>query len=30
MEFEIAPKAEHATAVTLFQNDKQFRCLRKR
>jgi CubicO group peptidase (beta-lactamase class C family) len=29
LEFEIDPKTERATAVTLFQNGKQFRCVRK-
>ena len=29
LQFELDPKAEHATAVTLFQNGKQFRCPRK-
>jgi len=29
LEFEINPKTNHATAVTLFQNGKQLRCPRK-
>ena len=29
LQFELDPKADHATTVTLVQNGKQFRCPRK-